>query len=504
MMTSGMTEAKFNETIDKVGSHYANIVSSHDATLNFDRNWSTATVNASAHQEGKIWTVTMYGGLARRPEITEDGFALVVCHELGHHLGGFPFKGERWASSEGQADYFSTHACARKIWADDLDINATFRATAPQIVLTQCNQAYSNTNEQNLCYRAAAAGKSLAGLLATLGHQGEPMYDTPDQHQVSKNDEAHPVGQCRLDTLFSGALCTKAFPDLAIPGRLSPSGQTSKMAENDASQVSCSDAVMISLGKRPRCWYAPRLSLVLDASHMTKTEIHGNGNGSWDPGETFGINLPLINNLQTAVSGAALSITGMAGSSSVNYPSIAPGSSASAVANVEGRFPESLRCGERFSLYPTVKVGKWQDRATLNFIFGHFLTEETQQETVGLGIPDKDPTGISRFLEASSTKTTNLIKLKTSITHSYIGDLKIVLKSPRGQEFLVQDHVSTHSGAAIPKTYDVEVHEEPIAGRWTLILSDWTSGDVGTLNSWGLEFTTSTCEAGISFVDAIH
>ena len=28
----------------------------------------------------------MYGGLARRAEVTEDGFAMVLCHELGHHV----------------------------------------------------------------------------------------------------------------------------------------------------------------------------------------------------------------------------------------------------------------------------------------------------------------------------------------------------------------------------------------------------------------------------------
>ena len=30
----------------------------------------------------------MFGGLAGHETITTDAFALVACHELGHHIGG--------------------------------------------------------------------------------------------------------------------------------------------------------------------------------------------------------------------------------------------------------------------------------------------------------------------------------------------------------------------------------------------------------------------------------
>ena len=72
----------------------------------------TNTVNANASQRGRTWIVNMYGGLARRPEITPDGFAMVLCHELGHHMGGFPFV-SGWAANEGQSDLFATLSCGR-------------------------------------------------------------------------------------------------------------------------------------------------------------------------------------------------------------------------------------------------------------------------------------------------------------------------------------------------------------------------------------------------------
>ena len=86
---SSMTEERFKEIIDEVMVPYRPIVESHGAKLLVNYLWSDNTVNASAEQKGDTWIINMYGGLARRSEITDDGFAAVVCHELGHHLGGF-------------------------------------------------------------------------------------------------------------------------------------------------------------------------------------------------------------------------------------------------------------------------------------------------------------------------------------------------------------------------------------------------------------------------------
>ena len=89
-MANDMTEEKFNSIIDKVEAIYKKVVKSKKAKLKVKRKWTNNTVNASAQQIWKTWIVNMYGGLARHPDVTADGFALVVCHELGHHLGGAP------------------------------------------------------------------------------------------------------------------------------------------------------------------------------------------------------------------------------------------------------------------------------------------------------------------------------------------------------------------------------------------------------------------------------
>jgi len=77
--------------------------------LVIDKHWEDGTVNAYASENGNNDVISMFGGLARHPAITPDAFYLVACHEIGHHLGGAPKKGNtQWASNEGQADSVNT------------------------------------------------------------------------------------------------------------------------------------------------------------------------------------------------------------------------------------------------------------------------------------------------------------------------------------------------------------------------------------------------------------
>lgn len=260
---SNITEQQFNEIIDNVINYFQPIVKAHGATLVADKAWNDSTVNASAYQSGGTWYVNMYGGLARRPEVTPDGFALVVCHELGHHLAGYTFgSGWTWAANEGQSDYFATHECAKVIWGREFQRNEAFRRfNAPAIVEQKCAQAWpGNTNAQGWCERASAGGLSLATLLAALGNSPAPKFETPDTKVVSRTDNNHPAAQCRLDTYFAGALCNKAFDINIIPSRNHPSGQTSAAAEQEAMKYSCFAKEGFTIGTRPLCWFKPMVN----------------------------------------------------------------------------------------------------------------------------------------------------------------------------------------------------------------------------------------------------
>lgn len=260
-MVANMTEEEFKQIIEGVVAQYREPAAKQGATLKVNALWTNSTVNASAQQMGNQWIINMYGGLARRPEVTPDGFAMVVCHELGHHFAGFAFKGSTWAANEGQSDYFATHACARRVWGKQLNVNAQFRTTVGEFEKSKCDEAYSEQTDRDLCYRTTAAGLSLATLLSKLGSSEEPRFDTPDEKKVSRTNDNHPAAQCRLDTYFQAALCNKPFDALLIPGKKVSGGRNSLDAEKESAKYTCTELDGKSFGIRPTCWFRSRLTL---------------------------------------------------------------------------------------------------------------------------------------------------------------------------------------------------------------------------------------------------
>ena len=241
-----MTKERFNAIIDGVDKYYRPIVKAKGGLLKWARKWDDATVNASAQRLFKVWQVNMYGGLARHNLVTEDGFALVVCHELGHHLGGAPKIGgsaSQWASNEGQADYFGTMKCFRRVFETEDNQAIIARMTVDPLVKKNCAEHFTLANDQALCVRAAMAGKSLADLLAELGGRGVVNFATPDPSRVSRTSDTHPAAQCRLDTYFQGSLCDKDVND--------------EVDNSDAEKGVCTLAQGYTFGTRPLCWYKP-------------------------------------------------------------------------------------------------------------------------------------------------------------------------------------------------------------------------------------------------------
>jgi hypothetical protein len=187
------------------------------------------------------WQINMFGGLARHPMITPDGFMLVVCHELAHHIGGLPRAG--WAAVEGQSDYFGTMKCMRRILENDDNQSIISKMSIDLEATVKCQQVYKNQNEIALCQRIAMAGKSLALLLGDIAGTTKISFDTPDKTEVVNTSPAHPDTQCRLDTLFQGILCDKSWDQ--------------DVSEDNSITGVCTDRSKDTLGARPLCWYKP-------------------------------------------------------------------------------------------------------------------------------------------------------------------------------------------------------------------------------------------------------
>ena len=251
-----------SQVIDSVTVHYKSVIEKHGGELVVKKLWTDSWVNAVAERDGDRWIIKMYGGLARRPEVDKDAFAMVVCHELGHHLGGYPFKypgaaGWEWASSEGQSDHFASQACARKIWGEEKEDNASFSDQIDLVAKRACDQAWAKEEDRHLCYRISKASLALATLLAS----GQKVsFDTPSKRKVSSTRLSHPPGQCRLDTYLAGALCKKKFDIHIIPGLNHPEGINSVSSEEESAIQTCTRVNEELKGARPRCWYKPQIA----------------------------------------------------------------------------------------------------------------------------------------------------------------------------------------------------------------------------------------------------
>lgn len=265
---SPLTEpAEFTRLVKNIETIYKPIAKKLGGNLKIKAQWGNNTQNAFAKKTFGNWLVVITGGLARHKAMTEDGVALVVCHEIGHHLAGFPFVetglaallGMDWVANEGESDYYATQVCARKIWANQLKQNELFRSTASAQVKAECDKVWINEVDQNLCYRTVTASESLAEVLASLNGRGVPQIHTPSSAVVAKTHSGHPEAQCRLDTYLQGAICPMGWNDYVVPGKKAAGGKRGLVAEKQAAMTSCTKASGFAVGLRPACWYKARM-----------------------------------------------------------------------------------------------------------------------------------------------------------------------------------------------------------------------------------------------------
>lgn len=243
---TGITEAEFTGVIEKFVALYEPDFKARGAVLKINSLWTNETVNASAEQTGITWSINMYGGLARHEAITRDAFALVICHEGGHHLGGAPkyksWFGDDWASNEGQSDYFANLKCLRRFFADEMRGYRVVRTATNAVYVDACRAQHKMSIEARMCVRSALAGMQVAKLFQSLRKEtASPDFATPDQKVVTKIFDSHPATQCRLDTYFAGSLCKVAVGDA--------------VSDTDFKTGTCATEAGAKTGVRPLCWF---------------------------------------------------------------------------------------------------------------------------------------------------------------------------------------------------------------------------------------------------------
>jgi hypothetical protein len=242
---SNISRAEFRRMIDQVKRVYGPIFKREDLNFRLEANWDDKQVNAFAGVRGQDRYVLIYGGYARHPLMTEDAFLSVICHEIGHHLGGYPKKTTgSWSSSEGQADYFSTLKCMKLVLKDDPNNKLMMeKLSLPSDVVKLCRAQFPDVDGYQICLRGAQAAEDHGRVLADLSKNNpfSVSLKTPDTKRAESMNLKHPGTQCRVDTKLAGALCNVS-PYVALD-------------DEDETIGTCHFNNFHILGNRPDGWF---------------------------------------------------------------------------------------------------------------------------------------------------------------------------------------------------------------------------------------------------------
>ena len=245
--THQVTEIEFNSVVSILHRIYKPIIDEKSG-LNFimAADWQDETVNAYATREAETWTVHVAGGIARAPGMTKDSLALIVCHEIGHHLGGAPrtFLFDGWPAAEGQADYWAASKCLKNYYRELDSEEAIISSELPAKAIQDCNSVYKDYSQLKICIKTMKANLSFSNFLNALPDiKVLTSLESSDPREVKGTNTNHyPRAQCRVDTIYQGALCN-------IDANVATS-------ESDAKIGHCNDTT--KPGTRPRCWYRPQ------------------------------------------------------------------------------------------------------------------------------------------------------------------------------------------------------------------------------------------------------
>ncbi|MGE0172890.1 MAG: proprotein convertase P-domain-containing protein [Oligoflexales bacterium] len=487
-----ISEEQYNGILDLIETTYSSLIKENfNATLVFERNWQSAIVNAYASRENDTWKIWAHGGMARRPELSTDGYTLVMCHELGHHLGGYPFKGETWAASEGQADYFATKECLRRVWANQIEQNAQQAESVDPVAKERCDAGWPEGNERNLCYRIVMAGKSSALLSSILSQEPTPEFGTPDLSQIETTEIIHPKAQCRLDTYLSSATCRQPSSNVLIPGLNNAFGKNTKEAEIESAQVTCMQAAPFADGFRPRCWFKPLNTLLIDVQPAT---FGANDNGpSVNPGTSFRVTTPLKNIGTEAVRLSKTAVNSLDPHLIVTPREHGPLDLAPlAKANISEEFQiaEDAACGSRLDYEVVMNTETASERFARSIRIGKITQSAGYDKANQILIKRSETTSDKVQVIAPGPYDLVFVRLDILIYDATTIDVKI--KSPAGNIYPLHNQ---EPGFDILKTYDfLAVPGEVFEGGWELIATSHSHVLAGILNSWQLSFFDASCE----------
>jgi Ca2+-binding RTX toxin-like protein len=119
---------------------------------------------------------------------------------------------------------------------------------------------------------------------------------------------------------------------------------------------------------------------------------------------------------------------------------------------------------------------------------GAELASSSGTTTVSAPIPDNSPSGVSSTVTVPDNLSVEYVEVTLNASHSFRGNLEVVLTSPSGTESILAESRPNDPFADYSNwTFTSARHWDELSqGDWTLSVRDLVAGSVGTFNDWTL------------------
>ena len=182
-----------------------------------------------------VWQIEVYQSMLDLERQSIQTLGMMLCHEVGHFLGGEAYvvgrqltpavrsRAPKKMSCEGQADFFSTSVCFRKL-ADLVPELRNFKEEESDLS-NECYLSYKQQDDIDTCLSGLKTAQNLSlvyeDVLVKMGFptQFQNRFDNTVTDRTLNYVGEYPTLECHYQTLIHGLLCPKNNDDKCIDPR---------------------------------------------------------------------------------------------------------------------------------------------------------------------------------------------------------------------------------------------------------------------------------------------
>jgi subtilisin-like proprotein convertase family protein len=272
---------------------------------------------------------------------------------------------------------------------------------------------------------------------------------------------------------------------------------------------------------------AAHAQVAVEHDSTVVTEQTGNGNGVPEPGETIALTESVLSvemDTLTGVSGHLSTTTPdvSVGAADAAWPDLDFAMTAASLTPFTASLAAALPCGVPASFDVALSTSAGPGHVAFTVPTGSRGTFASTDAT-GLPAAIPDPGTVDTPLTVAGTGRVKGLRVRIGeITHPYVGDLRLTLIAPDGRSVVlvsgrggagqnlsgtVFDDAAASSvmtgsapftGSFRPEQALATLDGAPLAGTWTLRVTDQSSGQAGSVGAWGLDAAPAVCQPAVT------